>query len=147
MNCLLEQQHGDDVLYFHASWRRESPTKVGRDFEILPRVEGKGRFLGANVGVLADPKNLGWWGEGEVKMYLDGDTEYPTLIGTGTEDYIGTGWGQKPFAGRYQGCYVSDDEAHIYSFYRYHVPDPVYFEKSARVTIQQIGGTSKKNVL
>jgi hypothetical protein len=66
------------------------------DFQILPEVSGKGRFLGSNIGINANPayKNY-WWGEGEVKMYLDGDTDLPTLVGTGTEDYIGTAWGQE----------------------------------------------------
>lgn len=147
VNCLTGVTHSSDTLYFHAIWRREKPTHLGQDFEILPRIKGKGRFLGSNICVIVDPKNKGWWGEGEVKMYLDGDTTHPTLVGTGSEDYIGTGWGQGVFATRYQGCFVSDSTTGQYSFYRYHVPDAVYFEKDARVTIQQIGGTSKKEVL
>ena len=135
------------MRYFHACWRRENPTTLGRDFEILPRVRGNGRFLGANIAVAANKQNLGWWGEGEVKVYMDGDRKWPTLVGTGTEDYIGTGWGQKVFADRYQGCLVADDDRGLYSFYRYHVPDPVYFDREARVTIQQMGGDAKSNVI
>jgi hypothetical protein len=137
----------NDVLYFHAYWRRECPTTLARDFEILPKVAGTGRYLGTSIGVIADPNNLGWWGEGEVKVYLDGDTDHPTLAGTGTEDYIGTGWGQGVFANRYQGSLLSDEKAGLFGFYRLHVPDPVYFQEECRVTIQQQGGTTKKEVL
>lgn len=137
----LGDKHGPEALYFHAHWRRENPTTLQKDFELLPRVAGKGRFLGVNIGVAADQKLYAksWWGEGEVKIYLDGDTDLPTLSGTGTEDYIGTGWGQGQYAHRYQGCHVADREKMEYCFYRYHVPDPVYFRKEIRVVIQQIG--------
>jgi hypothetical protein len=137
----IGDKHGPDALYFHATFRRENPTRMREDYEILPRVEGKGRFLGVNIGVIADKKLYGssWWGEGEVKVYLDGDHEYPTLSGTGTEDYIGTGWGQGQYFNLYQGCSIADGPAMRYCFYRYHVPDPIYFTKDIRVTIQQIG--------
>ncbi|MBL0160433.1 MAG: DUF2961 domain-containing protein [Bryobacterales bacterium] len=132
-----------DSLYFHASWHRERWTTLGRDFELLPHVQGEGRFLGVHVGVITHPDNTGWWGEGEVKMYVDGDKDLPTIIGTGTEDYIGTGWGQGVYHQRYQGSLVSDAKAGQYAFYRYHIPDPVYFHKELRVTMQQIGGDPK----
>ena len=147
VNFVLTESHEKDVLYFHAHWRRERRTTPGIDFEILPRIEGSGRFLGTHVGVITDPKNIGWWGEGEFKAYLDGDTEYPTLAGTGTEDYIGTGWGQGVYSHRFQGCLLADGEKGMYSFYRYHVPDPVYFHSDCRITMQQIGGTGKKEVI
>jgi hypothetical protein len=133
--------HGPDMLYLHAHWRRERPTTLQTDYELLPQVTGRGRFLGVNVGVIADTERYArtWWGEGEVKIYLDGDTDLPTLCGTGTEDYIGTGWGQGAYSHRYQGCPVADHERMAYCFYRYHVPDPVYFRQSTRVAIQQIG--------
>lgn len=140
-------EHESDILYFHACWRRERWTKVGRDFEILPRVRGEGRYLGTHLGVVVKEDNVGWWGEGEVKIYLDGDTEYPTLAGTGTEDYIGTGWGQGTYQNRYQGSLVADHDKGLFSFYRYHIPDIVYFHKDCRVTIQQMGGSSRSNVL
>lgn len=143
-----------DALYFHAHFRRENPTTMQRDYEILPRVAGRGRYLGANLGVIVDGRRYGatWWGEGEVKFYLDGDTVLPTLNGTGTEDYIGTGYGQGAYSHRYQGAPIADEEHQRYSFYRYHVNDPVYFRKDIRVTIQQIGflwsndGTPEKPV-
>jgi hypothetical protein len=141
IDCTVGDEHPDTMAYLHAHWRRERPTTPGRDYEILPGVEGRGRFLGCSVGVIADTGTYfkSWWGEGEVKAYLDGDDSRPTLCGTGTEDYIGTGWGQGQYACLYQGCPVADHEAYRYSFYRLHVLDPVWFQRSARVTIQQIG--------
>jgi len=83
------------ALYFYAYWTRQKTSEIRQDFEFLPKIEGKGRFLGVNIGVNADP-GYGdtWWGEGEVKMYIDNDKELPTINGTGTEDYIGTAWGK-----------------------------------------------------
>jgi hypothetical protein len=147
VNVTLGDQHGPDVMYFHASWQRESLTILGEDFAILPRVEGSGRFLGCHVGVIANQKNIGWWGEGEVKVYLDGDTDLPTLCGTGTEDYIATAWGQGEYGQRFHGCLLADDEKKRYAFYRYHIPDPIYFDQDCRVTIQQIGGSNKKDIV
>ena len=137
----------DEALYFHAHWRRDRATELGQDFELLPRIEGRGRYLGAAIGVMTNPQyETSWWGEGEVKVYLDGDEAYPTLVGTGTEDYIGTGWGQGVFVNRYQGCTIADPEGHLWAFYRYHVPDPVYFHEDIRVTLQQIGGWPREKV-
>ena len=132
---------GADALYFHAVFRRERPTTIQRDYEILPHVTGRGRYVGATLGVIADTTRYGksWWGEGEVKVYLDGDSARPTLNGTGTEDYIGTAYGQGPYAQAYQGCPLADEERFRYGFYRLHVPDAIYFRSQARVTIQQIG--------
>jgi hypothetical protein len=130
-----------DALYFHAVFRRESPTRLQQDYEILPRLNGRGRYLGTNVGVIVDGQRYGasWWGEGEVKIYLDGDRDLPTLSGTGTEDYIGTGYGQGAYSHRYQGAPIADHDRQRYAFYRYHVRDPVYFRQDIRVTLQQIG--------
>ncbi|MBL4678598.1 MAG: DUF2961 domain-containing protein [Mucilaginibacter sp.] len=128
-------------LYLHAYWHRDTLTTLGKDFELLPKVNGNGRFLGVNVGVNANPVyRKSWFGEGEVKMYMDNDGVYPTLNGTGTEDYIGTGWGQGKYTTRYTGCTIANDTLLQWAFYRYHVKDPVYFKNNLRVTIQQIGG-------
>jgi hypothetical protein len=136
-----------DIGYLHAHWRRETRTRMGEDYAILPRVAGRGRFLGACVSVLPDRNRYGmtWWGEGEVKVYLDGDQGRPALCGTGTEDYIGTGWGQRQFAQLYQGSPVSEkcEREFAYAFYRLHGPDPVDFHREIRVTIQQIGSWSR----
>ncbi len=148
VDYLLVDSLSEDALYFHAAWRRENPTVLRRDFEILPRVKGAGRFMGCCVGVIADPVyETAWWGEGEVKMYLDDDGEHPTLCGTGTEDYIGTGWGQETYTQMYQGCTVADAASRQWAFYRQHVIDPVYFTRGCRVTLQQIGGAVKDTFL
>jgi len=146
INLTINEEHSADTLYFHATWRRERWTNLGEDFTILPKLEGRGRFLGTHIGIIGHPDNVGWWGEGEVKMYLDGDAELPTLIGTGTEDYVGAAYGQGEFANRYQGSLIVDNDRDRYAFYRYHIPDPVYFHEDIRVTIQQMGGSSKQNV-
>lgn len=147
LNYTTVRRHPADVLYFHATWRRELRTALGQDFEILPRVTGRGRYLGANFGVIGDPVYRGtWFGEGEVKVYLDGDGALPTLAGTGTEDYIGSGWGQGPYHGRYHGSLVADEAHDLYAFYRYHGPDPVYFHRDCRVTLQQMGNASSDRV-
>jgi hypothetical protein len=141
VNYTLGDRHPANVLYFHAHWRRENPTTLQRDYEILPRVEGRGRYLGTNIGVIVDRETYfnTWWGEGEVKIYLDGDTQFPTIAGTGTEDYIGTAWGQGQFAHLYQGSPVADEGNMRWCFYRYHVVDPIFFRRDVRVTMQQIG--------
>ena len=130
-----------DMLYFHAYWNRQKTSALGEDFELLPVIHGRGRFLGVNVGVNTNPayRNT-WFGEGEVKMYIDGDTRNPTINGTGTEDYVGTGWGLGTFTNLYQGCTIADEPNLQYAFYRFHIPDPIYFYKDLKVTIQQIGG-------
>ncbi|UDQ96514.1 glycoside hydrolase family 172 protein [Lentisphaerota bacterium WC36G] len=144
INFLKLDKLPDDTLYFHAYWHRDLNTKKGEDFEILPPVKGIGRFIGSHIGVIGNPKYKGsWFGEGEVKIYLDGDKKYPTLAGTGTEDYIGTGWGQGQYANHIQGSLISDKKHDIYSFYRYHLVDPVYFHKDIKVTIQQMGNANK----
>lgn len=138
----------DDAMYFHCYWSRDMHTKPGQDFEILPKVEGKGRYLGANIGVIGNKAFIGtWFGEGEVKAYLDGDDDLPTLVGTGTEDYIGSGWGQGQYSSRYFGSLLSDKQHDRYAFYRYHIIDPIFFHKDCRVTIQQMGNCSVSRYL
>ena len=139
---------GADALYFHAYWHRERPTTPGRDFRILPPVTGRGRYLGATIGVVTDPAyGSSWWGEGELRVYLDGDAAHPTLVGTGTEDAIGSGWGQGLFQHRFQGSLVADRATRRWVFYRLHVPDPIYFASACSVALQQIGGAPKREVL
>ena len=139
-----------DALYFHAWWSRERATTLGRDFRILPRIRGRGRFLGASVTILTNPVyEKTWWGEGEVKIALDGDSPAsPTLVGTGTEDYIGTAWGQGAYVNRYQGAPIASWEGDgRWTFYRFHVPDPIFFSRDIEVSLQMIGGARKAIVL
>ena len=148
INLVQTDQWIPSNLYFHCYWHRDTATTLGKDFEILPKVSGKGRFLGSNIGVNANPQYRDhWWGEGEVKIYVDGDTDLPTLVGSGTEDYIGTAWGQGKYCTRYTGCLVSDEQKKQWAFFRYHIVDPIYFKADLKASIQQIGGNEKAKVL
>lgn len=130
-----------NILYFHAHYATNENTKVGDDFVILPGVKGRGRFIGTNFGLVTDSSyKSSWWGEGEIKMYIDGDDTAPTLINSGTEDYVGTAYRQGAFAHLYQGSPVADLKTGTWCFYRYHIPDAVVFYKSIKVAIQQMGG-------
>ncbi|HEX8600530.1 MAG TPA: glycoside hydrolase family 172 protein [Chloroflexia bacterium] len=148
----------DDLAYFHAQWRRSNPLPYGEVHTILDGIEGSGHYVGSYLawGV----NNSGWWGEGEIKFYLDGDDEYPTICGTGTEDYFGGAWnfevpGQgyttftTPFLGlnqvlRPDGLYRSQQR---FGMYRWHVMDPVRFQSDIRVTIQALGWRSEGRYL
>ena len=148
INYLEMTKIPDDAMYFHAFWNRNLKTTPGEDYTILPRVEGTGRYLGANIGVIGDPVYRGtWFGEGEAKIFLDGDREHPSLVGTGTEDFIGSGWGQGEYASLYFGSLIADRDSDIYAFYRYHIADPVYFHHDCKVTLQQMGSADKNLLL
>lgn len=128
-----------DIGRLHALFRREVSTTRGRDYEVLPQRNGRGRYLGAVIGVR--PTSPNWWGEGEAKIYLDGDT-LPTIAGTGAEDYVGLSWGLQRNTFPYHGAsLVTKDRTDTgpVSMYRWHLPDPIFWHESARVTIQQIG--------
>ena len=147
VDFLLDVKHTPETLYFHTHWHREMPNALGADFTILPHVKGTGRFLGCNLGVITDPLyEDSWWGEGEVKCWM-GDDAIPTLCGTGSEDYIGTAWGQGAFANRTQGSLVADKERRQWTMYRYHIDDPVFFDDGIKVAIQTIGGAAKSHVI
>ena len=120
------------------TFRRENPTTIGKDFAILEKVKGEGSFLGCVVGVRT--LSLEWWGEGEIKIYMDGDEEFPTICGTGAEDYYLTAYdGVGPHGTLYQGSPLRFQD--FISFYRWHVLDPIYFHQDIRITMQQIGAT------
>jgi len=142
----------EDAAYFHAQFRRVNPLPYKEVYTIVDGIRGWGHYVGTYLawGV----HNCGWWGEGEIKFYLDGDREFPTICGTGTEDYfLGCyDWdvnGQyvtytTPFAGMFQvirpdGLYKSQTR---FAMYRWHIMDPVRFEKDLRVTIQALGWRS-----
>lgn len=128
-------KHPKDVGRLHVLFRRENPTTEKRDFELLPQRTQKGRFVGSIIGI----RNLHpdqWWGEGEIKAYMDGDKDWPTIVGTGSEDYVGLAWGIQNATFLYNGCSLNDKN--FISMYRWHLPDPIAWQKECRITIQQI---------
>jgi len=137
--------------YLHVMFHRENPTTPKRDFVIAAGLKGPGRFLGCVVGVRVQRDDMLWYGEGEFKVYRDGDDKLPTICGTGLEDYIGSAWGLGKHTAFYAGVPVNvappEDKPHLMgvampdfvSFYRWHVPDPIIFHDSLTATIQQIG--------
>ncbi len=139
----------DDAAYFHAQWRRSNPLPYKEDYTIVDGIKGKGHFVGTYLawGV----NNNGWWGEGEIKFFMDGDKQWPTICGTGTEDYFCGSYGFEiggqykefttPYAGMHQvirpdGTYQSQQR---FGLYRWHIMDPIRFEKDLRVTMQALG--------
>lgn len=154
----------DDVVEdarFHAQWRRENCTSKGVDYTILDGIVGRGVYVGTFLSITCLERY--WYGEGEVKFYIDGDGDHPTICGTGTEDYAGGAWAfqdrlsnevepaaltfSAPYCGYPQ--YLTRDTSRqsmystamvpVHSMYRWHLPDPIYFESDLRVTVQQIG--------
>jgi len=148
----------EDAAYFHAQFRRTNPLPYGEVYTILDGVRGKGHYVGTYMawGV----NNNGWWGEGEIKFYMDGDEEFPTICGTGTEDYFCGSYnfeatldesgrrGYMPFCTPYVGLHqvIRPDGNYRantrFGLYRWHIPDPIRFEKDLRVTIQALGWRS-----
>jgi len=141
----------EDAAYFHAQFRRVNPLPYKGVYTILDNVKGEGHYVGTHLawGV----KNNGWWGEGEIKFYMDGDTDFPTICGTGTEDYFCGSYDFEnqethryeefttPYTGlslvtRPDGLYQSQER---FSLYRWHIMDPIRFSQDLRVTIQALG--------
>ena len=138
----------DDAAYFHSQFRRLNPNTTS-DYTIVDNIKGKGQMVG--VYLAWGVNNNGWWGEGEIKFFIDGDNKFPTICGTGTEDYFCGSYnfdrdGQykefcTPYAGLVQvirpdGAYKSQQR---FGLYRWHIKDPVRFEKDLKVTIQDLG--------
>ncbi|HVC80403.1 MAG TPA: glycoside hydrolase family 172 protein [Chloroflexota bacterium] len=148
----------ESVAYFHAQWRRSNPLPYQTVHTLLDGVQGQGHYVGTYIawGV----NNSGWWGEGEIKFYLDGDDPYPTICGTGTEDYFGGAWNfdvpgegyttfTTPFLGLNQvlkpdGLYRSQQR---FGMYRWHIMDPIRFAADIRVTIQALGWRTDRRYL
>ena len=136
----LGDKHAEDVGRLHTLFRRENPTTLKKDFELLPLRKQKGRYVGSVIGI----RNLHpeqWWGEGEFKVYMDGDKQFPTICGTGSEDYVGMAWGVQQNAVLYNGC--SLNEKNFVSMYHWHLADPIAWQRECRITIQQIAWTKK----
>jgi hypothetical protein len=147
----------DDAAYFHAQFRRVNPLPYKSDYVLLDGVRGFGHYVGTYLAVGVTNNN--WWGEGEFKFYLDGDTQFPSICGTGTEDYFGGSydWDVKgkyvtyttPFVGMHQlilpdGLYQSQQR---FGMYRWHIPDPIRFEHDIKVTVQALGWRSRGRYL
>jgi len=151
----------EDVAYFHAQFRRSNPLPYKTDHVILDGVKGWGHYVGTYLawGV----HNTGWWGEGEIKFFLDGDIPFPTINGTGTEDYFGGSYDfdvgppenyhyqefTTPYSGlaqviRPDGHYESQQR---FGLYRWHIMDPIRFDKDLKVTIQALGWRSGRRYL
>ena len=139
INLTLEPL-SDNVMHFCTHFQDLPKNQLAEDISILPLTQGAGRFLGANIAVIPDETaypNL-WWGEGEVKIYLDGDSTHPTLAGTGAEDYVGSAWELGEFINEYQGCVTRIGNS--VSMYRFHVLDPIFFQQEICVKLQAMGG-------
>ena len=149
----------ENAGYFHAVYRQEHPVARGRSYVVLDGVEGRGTFVGMTLAAGMNGNNT-CWVEGEAKMYLDGE-RYPSLNYTGTEDYFCGSYAfgndiilnrYEPFSGLYAGMYAiyGNDRAAQYNgqqrflLYRWHVKDPVYFAKSFRMVIDNLGWTGPR---
>lgn len=150
----------ENCAYFHAQFRRVNPLPYKQDYVILDGVEGKGHYVGTYMAWGVNNNN--WWGEGEIKFFMDDDEEYPTICGTGTEDYFcGSYDFEDPFthdrylefATPYGGFYETKKKDELYQvqkrfgMYRFHVADPIRFEKNLKVTIQALGWRDKHRYL
>ncbi len=132
----------EEAAYFHAQWRRSVPHRYKPEHLVLDSVAGRGHYVGTFFAwvQLSD----GWWGEGEVKFFIDDDSDHPTVCGTGTEDYVGGAWGfggrtySTPFLG-YPLLHKEAGQIPKHGLYRWHVLDPVRFGSSLRVTVQALG--------
>lgn len=147
----------EDAAYFHAQFRSPDPDKDKEAYTIVDNIKGKGQYVGTYIAWQVN--NNGWWGEGEIKFYMDGDKKFPTIAGTGTEDYFCGSYnfdveGQyteysTPYAGLHQvirpdGTYSANTR---FGLYRWHITDPVRFEKDLKITIQDLGWRSGRRYL
>ncbi len=124
-----------ETPYFHAQYRQEVPCQPGHNYPILDAV-GRGHYVGCNLSVLQ--RAMGWWGEGDDMIYVDGET-FPSLHGTGSEDYFSDAWGMREAEHPFYGCPLQEEDFQAGSkatVYRFHIPDPIPFQKSIRVTIE-----------
>ena len=147
----------EDAAYFHAQFRRVNPVPYETEYTVLDGVHGAGQYVGTYLAVGVTNNN--WWGEGEIKFFLDGDSQFPTICGTGTEDYFGGSFDwdvngkyvtySTPYLGMHHliqpdGLYQSQQR---FGMYRWHLPDPIRFEHDVKVTIQALGWRSEGRYL
>jgi hypothetical protein len=134
----------EETAYFHAQWRKATVSRADAVYTILSGVKGEGKYVGTFLAWAQ--LSTGWFGEGEVKFFLDGDSQFPTIVGTGTEDYFGADWG---FPALYSTAYIGnvldpkstdpDGGPPLHSLYRWHIMDPISFRQNLSVTIQDLG--------
>ncbi len=153
--CLTEVP--SNASYFHARFNRTNPLKYKDIYTIIDQIKGKGHYVGTYLAWQA--KNNGWWGEGEIKFYMDGDQTFPTICGTGLEDYFCGSYNfdrnghYTEFCSPYSGLHqvILPDEAYHpslrFGLYRWHLADPIRFEKDLKVTIQALGWRSEGRYL
>lgn len=139
----------DDDAYFHAQFRRTNPLPYLQDYTILDNVTGQGQYVGTYMAW--QQNSSGWWGEGEFKAFIDGDSDYPTICGTGTEDYFGGAWCfgstfSAPFLGYPLGS-TDGKPGSRHGLYRFHIMDPIRFDRDLRVSMQAIGWRSEGRYL
>lgn len=147
-----------DTPYFHAQFRRTNPLPYKEVFTIVDGIKGKGQYVGTYLAHGAN--SPGWWGEGEIKFYIDGDDEFPTICGTGEEDYFCGSYGYEEreengkytytsFSSPYTGFYhvPFEGEQRRFGQYRWHITDPVRFDQDLRITIQALGWQSEGRYL
>jgi len=132
----------DNAAYLHAQWRRSMTTRGYPEHVILDGVQGAGHYVGVVLGW--NQFSNGWWGEGEIKFYMDGDGEFPTICGTGTEDYFGGAWGfgGETYSTNYLGYPLYRKEpgqVPSHGLYRWHIMDPIRFKTDLKVTMQALG--------
>jgi hypothetical protein len=124
-----------DTPFFHAQYRQEMPCKPGTNYVILDAA-GRGHYVGCNMSILQ--RAMGWWGEGDDMIYVDGEDK-PSLHGTGSEDYFSDAWGMREDENPFYGCPLQEEDFQVGSkatVYRFHIPDPIPFQESIRVTIE-----------
>ncbi len=148
----------DDMAYFHAQYRQTRPLSEKTDYTIIDNINGRGQYVGTALFVSLNQSG-NWWGEGEIKFFMDDDTDYPTICGTGTEDYFGgaydwdVGGHYQTYSGLYMGMYQVIQPNMLYasqqrfSLYRWHIADPIRFKKKLKVTIQDLGWRSEGRYL
>jgi len=148
----------DDAAYFHAQFRRTNPLSYKQDYVLVDGIKGRGQYVGTYMAI--GVTNNGWWGEGEIKFFMDDDSKFPTICGTGTEDYFCGSYdfdtrkkndagvetvNYTEFCSPYTGMpQVIRGDGHYdvmqrFGLYRWHITDPIRFEKNLKVTIQSLG--------
>jgi len=143
---------GKDEGYFHGQFRKTPPDHKGynSDYTMVDGIKGKGQYVGTYM--TWEQPNWLWWGEGEIKFFMDGDTKFPTICGTGTEDYFlgsygfevngKTGIYTAPYVGLPQVIppdSINKMEYPKFALYRWHIMDPIRFEKGLKITMQDLG--------